>query len=163
MPVFHSVAAHETQHIYIYLYFSNKYWTFSLICNGFTGKHPSPQHPTRCGFNASHHVFFFNLMSCLCCPELTASYQWCKRVWQCQLIWVSLPSSLSTDALEQGTSSWCSGADRWRARGDRLVQLSSVAMNEQNEWEAEHSTYSMCIMYSADIPLYKFYKQLYTI
>lgn len=157
MPVFHSVAAHETQHIYIYLYFSNKYWTFSLNVQWF--------HWETLIFTAIHQVWaqcittcffvvvFFNLMSC---PELTASYQWCKRVWQCQLIWVSLPSSLSTDALEQGTSSWCSEAGQWRARGDRLVQLSSVAMNEQNEWEAEHSTYSMCIMYSADIPPFKF-------
>lgn len=131
--------------------------SYAMVSLGNTHLHSTPP-----GVGSTHRTmfFFFNLMSCLCCPELTASYQWCKRVWQCQLIWVSLPSSLSTDALEQGTSSWCSGADRWRARGDRLVQLSSVAMNEQNEWEAEHSTYSMCIMYSADIPLYKFYKQV---
>lgn len=111
--------------------------------------------------------------SCLGCPDLTETYQWCKRVWQRRPIWVFLPSSLSTDALEQGTSSWCSGADRWRARQRRGVVRGLKGWGGQTgaavfcccEWAkgvGSRAQYICALCTRPDTLMYKFDKPLCT-
>lgn len=158
MVLFHSVAAHEARNIHMFLKFSNRYCIFSLVCSGFTGKHPSSQHPPGVG-SVNHSVFFFSIRAA------SAALNW---------LWVTNDANVydSVSLYEYPCPLLCQQKPLSKAHPADAVKLISEEQASKTDWcscllllwmSKMSGKESMSIRYSADIALYKLYKRFHTI
>lgn len=130
---------------------------FSFVCSGFTGKHPSSQHPP--GVGSVNHSMFFSALELPLLP-------WTD--------WVTNDANVYDSVIlyEYPCPLLCQQKPLSKAHPADAVKLISEEQASKTDWcscllllwmSKMSGKESMSIRYSANIALYKFYKRFHTI